>query len=267
MQRIKGFLKKVFTPVTIMVIPHSNAKSLNMKVPSIGVFISIILWCVGMVYVFSVAIDALEYQRMKQKLDFYSAQFIELRSTISTLKRAEGEFKRLFSFKSKEQVLENLDSSDSGSIDMENLKHQIKSTMENIGEIKDYLSQQRNLYLSTPKGWPTDGHVTSPYGNREHPRSGEAEFHSGVDIAGDPGGPVRATADGIVIFAGWSGGNGNLVVLQHGFGFSTFYAHNKMVAVKVGQRLSAAISWDTSVRRAIRPGPMFTTRCGRVGIQ
>lgn len=237
MQRIKGLLKKVFTPVTIMVIPHSNAKSLNLKVPSIGVFVSIILWSIGMAYVFSMAIDALEYQRMKQKLDYYSGQFLELRSTISTLKRAEVEFERLFSLKSKEKILENLDSSDSGSVDMQNLKDQIKSTMENIGEIKDYLSQQRDLYLSTPKGWPTDGRITSPYGNREHPRSGEAEFHSGVDIAGDPGGPVCATADGIVIFSGWSGSNGNLVVLQHGFGFSTFYAHNKMVAVNIGKRV------------------------------
>jgi len=237
MQRIKGLLKKVFTPITIMVIPHSNAKSLNLKVPSIGVFASIILWSIGMAYVFSVAIDALEYQRMKQKLDYYSGQFLELRSTISTLKRAEVEFERLFSLKSKEKILENLDSSDSGSIDMQNLKDQIKSTMESIGEIKDYLSQQRDLYLSTPKGWPVNGRITSPYGNREHPRSGEAEFHSGVDIAGDPGDPVRATADGIVIFSGWSGSNGNLVVLQHGFGFSTFYAHNKMVAVNIGKRV------------------------------
>ena len=136
MQRIKGLLKKVFTPITIMVIPHSNAKSLNLKVPSIGVFVSIILWSIGMAYVFSVAIDALEYQRMKQKLDYYSGQFLELRSTISTLKRAEVEFERLFSLKSKEKILENLDISDSGSIDMQNLKDQIKSSMENIGEIR-----------------------------------------------------------------------------------------------------------------------------------
>jgi murein DD-endopeptidase MepM/ murein hydrolase activator NlpD len=46
---------------------------------------------------------------------------------------------------------------------------------------------------------------------------------------------VRATADGIVSFSGWSGGNGNLVVLEHGFGYSTFFAHNKKVNVKVGQ--------------------------------
>jgi murein DD-endopeptidase MepM/ murein hydrolase activator NlpD len=237
MQKIKYYLKKVFTPITIMFIPHSNAKSLSLKVPSIGVFISIILWSIGMAYVFSIAIDALEYHKMKEKLDYYSAEFMELKSTISTLKKTEIEFKKLFSLKSKDKILENLDTSDTGSIDMESLKQQIKVTMENVGEIRDYLSQQRDLYLSTPKGWPTDGHITSPYGKRIHPVSGEVEFHGGVDIAADPGMSVRATADGIVSFAGWSGNNGNLVVLEHGFGFSTFFAHNKKILVTVGQKV------------------------------
>ena len=67
--------------------------------------------------------------------------------------------------------------------------------------------------------------------------TGGSEFHGGVDIAAEPGRPVRATADGIVSFAGWSGANGNLVVLEHGFGFSTFYAHNKKVEVKEGQKV------------------------------
>jgi murein DD-endopeptidase MepM/ murein hydrolase activator NlpD len=237
MQKIKYFLKKVFTPITIMLIPHSNAKSLSLKVPSIGIFISIILWSIGMAYVFSMAIDTFEYHRMKEKLAYYSEEFTELKSTISTLKKTEIEFKKLFSIKSKDKILENLDTSDSGSLDMENLKQQIKETMENVGDIKDYLSQQRDLYLSTPKGWPTDGHITSPYGRRIHPVTGESEFHGGVDIASEPGTPVRATADGIVTIAGWSGNNGNLVALEHGFGFSTFYAHNRKIVVKVGQRV------------------------------
>jgi len=53
----------------------------------------------------------------------------------------------------------------------------------------------------------------------------------------ESGTPVRATADGVVNFAGWSGDSGNLVGLEHGFGYSTFYAHNKAIAVRVGQRV------------------------------
>jgi len=237
MHRIKLLIKKAFTPITIMLIPHTDRKALQVKVPSVGVFASVILWFIGTVYVFSVAVDALEYNRMKESLNYYSGQFSEMRKTMTSLKNAEAEFRRIFSFKTKERVLENIDTSDNGSIDMENLKEEIKLTMESIGEIKDYLSQQRDLYMSTPKGWPVDGQVSSSYGYRLHPKTGARDFHSGMDIAADPGLPVKATADGIVSYAGWSGGSGNLVALEHGFGFSTFFAHNRLVAVKVGQKV------------------------------
>jgi murein DD-endopeptidase MepM/ murein hydrolase activator NlpD len=237
MQRIRLLIKKAFTPIRIMLIPHTNRKALQVKVPSVGIFASVILWFIGMIYVFSVAVDAFEYNRMKEKLNYYSGQFVEMKKTMTSLKNAEGEFRRLFSFKTKEHVLENIDTSDNGSIDMETLKDQIKLTMESVGEIKDYLSQQKDLFLATPKGWPVAGRISSPYGYREHPKTGLEDFHSGMDIASEPGTPVKATADGIVIFAGWSGGSGNLVALEHGLGFSTYYAHNRLVAVKVGQKV------------------------------
>lgn len=237
MHKFKAFMKKMFTPVTIMLIPHSDSRSLRLKIPSVGIFASIILWCIGTAYVFSVAVDTVEYYEMKDKLNYYSGQFTELKTTISMLKKADQEFRRLFSLKNKQEILKNIDDSDSGSIDLENLKQQIKLTTETVGEIKDYLSQQRNLYISTPMGWPIQGRLTSQFGTREHPRSGEPAFHSGIDIAATPGSPIRATADGIVSFAGWSGGNGNLVVLEHGFGFSSFYGHNRSVTVSVGQRV------------------------------
>lgn len=237
MHKLKKILKHAFTPVTIMVIPHSDSKSWSIKLPSLGVLTSIVLWVAGSIYLFSIAVNAVEYKEMSQRLNYYSSQFIELKDTMASLKKSEGEFKRLFSFGSKEKVLENLDTSDSGSIDVENLKKQIKSTMENVGEIRDFLSQKRDIYLATPRGWPVEGHITSPFGLREHPMSGKSEFHSGVDIAAGPGQPVMATGEGVVSFAGWSGANGNLVVIEHGAGFSTFYAHNKMVAVRTGQRV------------------------------
>ena len=155
-----------------MFIPHSDAKALRIKVPSIGILASVVLWFIGMGYVFSVAVDAFEYNRMKERLNYYSGQFIEMKKTMTSLKNAEGEFRRLFSFKTKERVLENIDTSDNGSIDMETLKNQIKLTMESVGEIKDYLSQQRDLYVATPKGWPVAGRISSPYGYREHPKTG-----------------------------------------------------------------------------------------------
>ena len=52
-----------------------------------------------------------------------------------------------------------------------------------------------------------------------------------------PGSPVMATADGIISYAGWSGASGNLVVIEHGFGYSTGYAHNKKILVSIGQKV------------------------------
>lgn len=236
MYKVRRLLKKAFTPITIMLIPHTDRKSISIKVPSIGILASIIIWCIGMGYVFSIAINAVEYNSMKQKVSYYSEEFVEMRSTIAALKMAEAEFHRLFSFKSKEKVLESIDTSDTGSIDIEKLKQEIKLSIENVGEIKEYLRQQRDFYVSTPKGWPVSGgHITSFFGNREHPRSGDRQFHTGVDIAVDTGKPVKATADGVVSFANWSGGSGNLVGIEHGFGFATYYAHNQKLRVRVGQ--------------------------------
>ena len=77
--------------------------------------------------------------------------------------------------------------------------------------------------------WPVNGTLTSGFG----PRWGR--MHEGIDIAGGSGTPIAAAAAGTVIVAGWNGGYGNLVVVDHGGGISTAYAHMSSIAVSVGQ--------------------------------
>ena len=253
--KIRSLFRKIFTPVTIMLVPHSKTEPLNIKVPFIGILTAVVLCCFGIVYVFSIAVSTVEYYRMKNNLNYYSQQFSELNTTISSLKKTDKDFKRLFSLGSKDKVLEHADTLDSGSLDMEDLKQQIKKTTETIGEIKDYLHIQRDIYISTPKGFPVNGSISSPFGMREHPRTGADDFHSGIDLSISPGTPVRATADGIVSYSGWHGGNGNLVVLEHGHGFSTFYAHNKSTNVKIGQKVKRGdiISYSGSTGNSTGP--------------
>jgi len=62
-------------------------------------------------------------------------------------------------------------------------------------------------------------------------------MHTGMDISVPPGTPVKATADGVVSFAGWTEGSGVVVVVEHGHGFRTAYAHNGKATVRVGQRV------------------------------
>jgi len=88
-----------------------------------------------------------------------------------------------------------------------------------------------------PSIWPVEGRLMGGFGERRDPFSGEGEMHTGVDISAPTGTPVEATADGIVTLAGWSSGYGQLVVVDHGGGMETYYAHLSRFAVVEGQEV------------------------------
>ena len=88
-----------------------------------------------------------------------------------------------------------------------------------------------------PTIWPVNGILRGGFGERTDPFSGEGAFHKGVDISAPTGTPVRATGDGIVVFAERSGGYGRLVVLDHGRSLQTYYAHLSRIDVRVGQQM------------------------------
>jgi murein DD-endopeptidase MepM/ murein hydrolase activator NlpD len=89
----------------------------------------------------------------------------------------------------------------------------------------------------TPSIWPVMGHITDSFGERLDPFSGEGAFHTGVDVASDYGEPVHATADGIVTTAENHAGYGRLVVIDHGFGITTWYAHLSAFSAIPGARI------------------------------
>ncbi|MDP1803921.1 MAG: peptidoglycan DD-metalloendopeptidase family protein, partial [Acidimicrobiales bacterium] len=80
--------------------------------------------------------------------------------------------------------------------------------------------------------WPTNGSVTSGFGYRW------GSLHAGIDIANGIGTPIRAAKGGTIILAGWNGGYGNCIVIDHGGGFSTLYAHMTRLRASDGQRVS-----------------------------
>ena len=90
------------------------------------------------------------------------------------------------------------------------------------------------LANATPSIWPTHGGLTSFFGGRSDPLTGEPAYHSGIDISAEKGQPVYATADGVVQSAGYTGDYGNLIVLKHAFGLSTRYGHLSAYHVKAG---------------------------------
>jgi murein DD-endopeptidase MepM/ murein hydrolase activator NlpD len=99
----------------------------------------------------------------------------------------------------------------------------------------DKLEGQRNLLASTSAIRPTRGWLTSRFGSRISPFTGKKEFHKGVDIAHRHGTAILATADGIVSFVGKKGAMGNVLVIDHGHGMLTRYAHLKTALKKRGE--------------------------------
>lgn len=112
------------------------------------------------------------------------------------------------------------------------------SSMEkDLSDLRTSAESYRYKLDHTPSRWPVSGRITSRYGNRRHPILRVNRFHEGVDIAAAYGTPIRATADGVVVKSGRSGGYGNVVEISHGFNCKTFYAHNSRNVVKVGQKV------------------------------
>lgn len=99
------------------------------------------------------------------------------------------------------------------------------------------VSSVLNPTAETPNIWPVMGPISSYYGYRTSPGGIGSTFHEGVDIAGDYGTPISATAAGTVTKAGWVGGYGYLVEVRHADGIVTRYGHNSAVLVYEGQHV------------------------------
>ena len=100
-----------------------------------------------------------------------------------------------------------------------------------------YIKEQQNILASTPAIRPATGWTTSRFGYRTSPFTGRREFHKGFDIANRKGTPIIATANGTVTFAGIKGSYGNMVVIDHGHGMATHYAHTDMMLVKCNDKV------------------------------
>lgn len=115
-----------------------------------------------------------------------------------------------------------------------------------------------------PSLWPVYGRLMSSYGGRSDPFSGMGAFHAGVDVQAPVGTPVRASADGVVKFAQWSGQYGRLVVVDHGNGMETWYAHLSRFYAVPGQeiRQGQVIAYSGESGRATGPHLHYEVRVG-----
>lgn len=108
--------------------------------------------------------------------------------------------------------------------------------------------------------WPANAPLTSPFGHRW------GRLHGGIDLGVPTGTPVHAADDGTVVIAGWVGGYGNYICIDHGGGFSTCYGHNSRLGVSVGQRVSKGqvIAASGNTGNSTGPHIHFETRVNGV---
>jgi len=118
--------------------------------------------------------------------------------------------------------------------DAANLKQIAERQTQSLVVLAGQLEEKRDRLASTPAIWPAEGWLTSRFGSRISPFTNRKQFHAGIDIAGERGTAVIASAKGKVVFAGKRGPLGNAITIDHGHGIRTLYGHNDDLYVKRG---------------------------------
>jgi len=121
--------------------------------------------------------------------------------------------------------------------DIERLQSEAITEEVSLSEIEKNLQTKKEMLIRTPSLWPAMGWVTSGFGFRTNPFTGLTQMHEGMDISNRVGTVVVAPADGIVSDIGNDLVVGKIMVLSHGFGMTSRYAHLSKVLVKIGQKV------------------------------
>jgi murein DD-endopeptidase MepM/ murein hydrolase activator NlpD len=138
---------------------------------------------------------------------------------------------------------------------LEGLDQTVGRLSEKSTRLEAYFKEQRELLASTPSIWPLRGYLSAGFGKRADPFTGRSDFHSGIDISVPRGTRVVAPADGVVVFVGAKAGYGKALVIDHGFGVVTRYAHLDGFEVRPGQRVRRGdvIAYSGNTGRSTAP--------------
>ncbi|MCG2726934.1 MAG: M23 family metallopeptidase [Elusimicrobia bacterium] len=266
MTRVRKTIKKFAKPVSIVIIPHNSFPSFRFSF-SIFTFLSLIaVWSVFTLWsgyiagrhfdynvtkmdnkllrtkmeYFSLKVkNGLAYLEMAQKTDGQMRKILGMGESVYTNKRSLGganlselsDFKKILSEKISKENASTLDES------ITKLKTMSEKRLSSFAEITWYITNRHNFSKAIPSFWPTEGKIASRFGYRLSPISMFREFHHGVDIANSPGTKIISTADGVVRHTGWATGYGLTVLIDHGFGYSTLYAHLSEIFVEEKQKV------------------------------
>ena len=258
--------------VTVLVIPHTELKPWRWQCSTGFFLVCLAVWTGLTVWAGFISGRHVDYWITKADNEVMLAKMTELaqemdraRDTLDMAKATDQQLRMLLSLSRRGDIVTDSHQGVGGptAADRRSLKEMLEHGVINqpdwhrqiaaireesfkrlasYQEISWYISNQRSLYHATPNMWPTEGSITSLFGYRIDTigrADGESgEFHAGIDIANSPDTLIYATADGTVRHAGWSHGYGNMLLIDHGYGISTVYAHTSKLLVKVGDRVA-----------------------------
>lgn len=241
---------------TFMVIPHDScSRTITIKIPVSLIYSVVILaifsaLVVGSSMVYSSLLSrrlvyysrTLAKNREQQKvIDSFAQETKRVSRAILELAREDNKLRKLLGLKSWRRKVKLFaagnkyqEKTEMISQELEMADRKLAERRKSLEELKKWVNQVRRRYASTPSRWPVYGRIVSRFGYRVYPWRG---FHKGLDVSGRYGAPVRATANGTVSFVGWRRGYGRTVIVKHGYGTTTLYAHNSKYAVKAGQKV------------------------------
>lgn len=245
---------------TLMILPHdsTSVKKINLTSNWFKIFaiISIIFWMSSLFMFFNYFNLKNKVVNLKEVDHINTRQKIEMENLNTKVQFLETQLSRLQNIDLKVRELVNLEVTASGvnfaggvsSVKGENmakvltekadaLEKEIKVREKSLSELVEYLEDRKSLFMATPSLWPARGFITSEFGWRKDPVTRVGEFHEGIDISSPYGSQVKAAAEGIVIISGPDGGYGKAVVIDHGYGIVTRYAHLSRSFVVVGQKI------------------------------
>jgi murein DD-endopeptidase MepM/ murein hydrolase activator NlpD len=274
----KGIRQWFGKRLTILLIPHDKSRPLRTTLSIGSIYSVLILWIFSLAWSVSIISRKIDYREiasanrvLRQKAEYFARSLAKERDLICELRDMDAQLRGLLHMKNPQDIIElggiggpsindqlalsSVLQSENGlneelfNMNLNELERETWERKQSFHEISDFVTYKRSELLATPSIWPTFGRVTSGYGWRRHPLTERGEFHYGIDIANLKGTPVRATADGRVVLAGWQGTYGRSVMIDHGYGFSTRYAHNSTIIVKPGEKVIrgqiVALSGDT----------------------
>lgn len=168
--------------------------------------------------------------QMRQMLGMPGGKFINLPKAIEEQTRREDDrAKKLFDTDLKEFDTEEFEKY------IDSLQDRAQERLSSFQEIAWYYANRMEGSHSTPSIRPSSAKISSGFGYRRDPFGRPTgRLHQGLDFAGKPDSPIVATADGVVRHTGWVNGYGQAVLIDHGLGYSTLYAHTTGIKVKAG---------------------------------